>query len=157
MLLVCLGCLFSILAASPGWAAFSGTVVKVIDGDSLLIIAKKKSVEVRLYGIDCPEYGQPFAGEAKRFVTAKVFNKKVTVYPKYRDAYGRLVAIVSCGGTVLNGDIIKAGFAWVYPRYCKKKICKSWQKNEERARQSHIGLWAGRGILLPPWQWRNSP
>jgi endonuclease YncB( thermonuclease family) len=137
------------LAGEP----FFGTVKKVIDGDSLLVVSGKKTIEVRLYGVDCPEYDQPFSSKAKALVTKSVYGKKVLVRPEYYDSYKRLVAIVQHDDQMLNTELVQAGLAWVYPQYCRKKICKSWEKMQNSAKNHKRGMWSST-TALPPWKWR---
>jgi len=134
---------------------FSGFVKKIIDGDSIIVSSKNKTIEVRLYGIDCPEYDQPFAKQAKKFVKSKINKKKIVVQPLYHDSYGRLVAVISHGNLVLNGEIVGAGLAWVYPKYCKKGFCRSWKKLERNAKRLDRGLWHDTKPI-PPWKWRRN-
>jgi len=134
--------------------AFFGSVKKIIDGDSLLIVSGRKTIEVRLYGVDCPEYNQPFSQQAKALVKKRTAGKRVLVQPQYYDSYGRLVAIVGDEGQTLNSDLVQAGLAWVYPRYCRKKICASWQKMEDAARNDNRGLWSRRQPISP-WKWKR--
>jgi endonuclease YncB( thermonuclease family) len=154
-LLICFVFLFC-TSISPVQAGevFSGSVKKIIDGDSLLIASGKKNIEVRLYGVDCPEYNQPFSHEAKALVRKQVYGKRVLVQPQYYDSYGRLVAIVDYGDQTLNSELVGAGLAWVYPRYCRKKICQSWQDMEDAAKNDHRGLW-GAKQPISPWKWKR--
>lgn len=138
------------LARGPFW----GSVKKIIDGDSLLIVAGGKTIEIRLYGVDSPEYNQPFAGKAKSLVKRTVSGKKIRVRPVYYDSYQRLVAIVDYDNQSLNSALVKAGLAWVYPHYCRKEICHSWQQMEGLARAQKKGLWSA-ARPIPPWQWRK--
>lgn len=147
--------LSQVQAGEQAGDAFSGSVKKIIDGDSLLIASGRKIIEVRLYGVDCPEYNQPFSHEAKALVRRQVAGKRVLVRPQYYDSYGRLVAIVGYDGQTLNGELVGAGLAWVYPRYCRKKICQSWQKSENTARADNRGLWS-ETQPIPPWKWKRS-
>src|SRR5690348_692614 len=73
---------------------FSGRVVGVTDGDTIKVLHNGKAEKIRLYGIDCPEKGQPFGTRAKQFTLATVFEKEVTVQVKDTDKYGRTVADV---------------------------------------------------------------
>ena len=57
--------------------AWEGTVHRVQDGDSFQVKRGQATVTVRLYGIDCPEYGQPFGEEAKRAASGMMQGKKV--------------------------------------------------------------------------------
>jgi endonuclease YncB( thermonuclease family) len=134
---------------------FSGYVKKIIDGDSMIVYAKKASIEVRLYGIDCPEYDQPFAKQAKKFVKSKIKKKKILVQPLYYDSYGRLVAVITHGNGVLNAEIVEAGLAWVYPKYCKKRFCKAWKKLERTSKRLNRGIWQDTKPI-PPWKWRRN-
>lgn len=133
----------------------SASVKKIIDGDSLLVTTSGGTVEVRLYGVDCPEYDQPFSREAKILAERKVLGKKVRIEPVDQDTYGRMVAVVTQGQNVLNRDLVLAGLAWVYPRYCKKSFCASWKQDERTAREEKLGLWQ-HDQPDPPWQWKRN-
>lgn len=134
--------------------SFYGSINRVIDGDSLLINSDKKIVEVRLYGVDCPEYNQPLSSEAKNFVRNALDDQKVMVKPEYYDSYGRLVAIVTYGDLVLNSELVKSGLAWVYPQYCRKSVCKIWKKQEKNAKNGKRGVWS-KVEPIPPWKWKR--
>ncbi len=144
------------VCASPALAKepFFGVVKKIIDGDSLLVVSRKKTIEVRLYGVDCPEYNQPYSNEAKALVRKRVYGKKVLVQPVYYDSYKRLVAIVEYGDHTLNSELVGAGLAWVYPYYCRKEICKFWAKMENSAKNKKTGMWSTTQAI-PPWKWRR--
>lgn len=131
--------------------AFSGKAIKIADGDTITVLTPDlKKIRVRLYGIDCPEKGQPFGEAARRFTAGMVGNKEVEVEELGSDRYGRVVGIV--GG--LNQALIEAGLAWVYPRYCKAPLCGSWRILEREARAAKSGLWSAPS--LPPWEWRRN-
>ncbi len=144
-------CLFT-PALVLGW---HGYVVKVLDGDSLIVRKGNRDYEVRLYGIDAPEYGQKYGEEAKRFTKAQTYKKTVTVEPKDVDRYGRIVAVVKSRGTLVNRKLVQDGLAWVYSRYClDKTLCSAWGKEQKRAKAGARGLWKDKNPL-PPWQWRE--
>lgn len=147
---------FILLATVRGSGAesFTGTIKKIIDGDSLLLSTGTKNIEIRLYGIDCPEYRQPYSRAAKKYVKAWVSGSRVRVLPYYNDTYGRSISLVFMGERVLNADLIDAGLAWVHPAYCHKWICREWKEMEKRARQEKRGLWQERKAI-PPWQWKR--
>ncbi|MFH0781299.1 MAG: thermonuclease family protein [Pseudomonadota bacterium] len=134
--------------------SFYGTVKKVIDGDSLLITACGRNIEVRLYGIDAPEYNQPFGEDAKKFAKHWIGGQRVLVQPLYLDSYKRTVAVITQNDRVLNRDLTRAGLAWVYPRYCRQEVCKKWTELEKVAREGREGLWFG-SKPISPWKWKR--
>lgn len=136
-------------AQEPFW----GVVKKVIDGDSLLIVSGRKTIEVRLYGVDSPEYNQPFSKKARELLRNRVLGEKVLIRPQYSDPYKRLVAIVLYEDHTLNDELVSAGLAWVYPHYCRKNICTSWKEMENSARAAKRGLWSAPQPIQP-WRWR---
>jgi micrococcal nuclease len=71
------------------------------------------------------------------------------------DRYGRSVAIILINGKSLNEELVKAGYAWVYPQYCKKYICQKWYQYEAEARSQKIGLWRHLNPI-PPWDFRRN-
>ena len=71
-----------------------------------------------MYGIDTPERGQAFGTKAKKFTSDMVFGKVVEIEPVDIDRYGRTVALVAVFKRLVNEELVNAGFAWVYTRYC---------------------------------------
>lgn len=58
---------FLMLAIVPGLSlAWEAEVIRVIDGDSFKVrrVDTGEEVHIRLFGIDCPEYDQPFGNAA---------------------------------------------------------------------------------------------
>ncbi len=56
------GCagVFLLLCAPLATADFSGSVVSVLDGDTIEVLHNQHPERIRLSGIDCPEKGQSF-------------------------------------------------------------------------------------------------
>ena len=144
-----------LLLAVPylSWA-WSGEVVGIADGDTITVLRDREQVKIRLYGIDTPEKGQAFGKKAKQFTSGMVFGKVVEVQQMDTDRYGRTVALVSVDKQLLNKELVKAGLAWVYDRYCSEPICESWRNFQLRAKIDKRGLWADSNPI-PPWEFRR--
>ena len=112
-------CLISVLLLSfpyLSWA-WSGKVIGVADGDTIRVFRDSKQVKIRLYGIDCPERGQAFGKKAKKFTSKMVYGKEVEIGAITIDHYGRTIALVYVDGASVNGELVRAGLAWVYYLY----------------------------------------
>ena len=148
--------LFIILLIVPSLSfALTGKVISIADGDTITILdSSKKQHKIRLYGIDCPEKGQPFGKAAKKH-TAKLTARKMATVTEYdTDRYGRTVGVVQVDGVNVNENLIKAGLAWQYKKYCRAAFCKDWLQKEKEAAISQVGLWRDSDPV-PPWQWRK--
>jgi micrococcal nuclease len=55
---------------------------------------------------------------------------------------------------VVNQEIIRAGFAWVYAAYCRKPICHEWKRLEGEVATEKLGLWKDKNPVAP-WEWRK--
>jgi len=136
-------------------SAFKARVVWVTDGDTLTVFKDGWSLEkIRIYGLDCPESDQPYGFTASMFTLWNFLFREVEITPMDRDRYGRLVARLSHEGTSVNEAIIKAGYAWVYDRYCQAGVCARYRLLEKQARQAGQGLWEENNPI-PPWRWRH--
>lgn len=146
----------ALLVGSGGAAAaehFTARVQAVIDGDSLEVRRGGEVLSLRLYGIDCPEWGQPHGPDAARFTAALVAGRTVTVRGLGVDDYGRLVAEVQLpDGRSLNRELVRAGHAWWYRRYADDAELERW---ESEARGAGRGLWQDPDPV-PPWRWRRA-
>lgn len=151
--------LFSLLGGMAiSWAKgnehLEVTVKYIVDGDSLIVAGSGEKHEIRLYGIDTPEWGQPYAKEAKAFLIQTVLGKKVKVRKLYYDKYGRNIALVYLGDDCLNEILVARGMAWVHIAYCKRPVCNAWRALQAKARKQRTGLWKEREPT-PPWEWKR--
>ena len=134
----------------------AGKVVKVADGDTITILTpQNKQVKIRLYGVDTPERKQPYSKKAGQFTSSLVAGKDVHVEVYDTDRYGRKVGVVYVGNTNVNQEVVRAGFAWQYRKYCKAPFCSDWLTLEKKAREAKIGLWVDPKPMQP-WEWRKS-
>jgi micrococcal nuclease len=125
---------------TPAW---SGMVVQVVDGDTIKVLRGKDWITVELFGVDCPEPGQPHADQAKAFTSQVVLSKEVRIEAVPRSTASR----VMLGERCLNEELIGAGMAWRLHRDRK------WVKLERAAKKAKRGLWADPDPV-PPWRWR---
>jgi endonuclease YncB( thermonuclease family) len=126
-------------------------VVHVIDGDSLQI----GSEEIRLWGIDAPEYNQTCndnqqAGRTSRaFLVFLIDNKVPTCRAKGRDRYGRpLMICLNHQGSDLSRLMVEAGWAWAYAQYSQDYV-----GYEHQAMRAKLGVHGMKCEL--PWLWRQ--
>jgi endonuclease YncB( thermonuclease family) len=131
-------------------------VIGVADGDTITVLQDKKQYKIRLYGIDCPEKAQAYGNKAKELTSRLTFGKTVELTAYDVDRYQRIVAVVKVNGVNVNEELIKNGYAWRYPQYCKESFCKDWVIKEYYAKNSGKGLWKDNNPI-PPWEWRHSP
>lgn len=161
-LCVCLLLLFVWLLNLPSAIAgdtLKGTVVRVIDGDTLDVAGVG---QVRLLGIDAPEWE---ASERDAFYTrhgissrnlrntarrAKIFNidlvqgKRVALEldREPRDRHGRLLAYVRLSdGRPLNRLLLEKGLAAVYRKF-DFELKQDFLQAEAKARRQRLGIWS---------------
>ncbi len=145
---------FITLLACSSSPNFSGRVVGVRDGDTIEVMHRGVSVRIRLFGIDTPEYKQPFGTAAKKFTSSLAFHKLVTVHPVDRDVYGRVVAEVFLpDGRSLNRELVREGMAWWYQHYAPED--RDLENLEKKARAMKKGLWTDSHPTAP-WEWRRA-
>ena len=134
------------LAMPLAAASFTGEVVRVKDGDSILVYRPdvKRTSEIRLAGIDAPELAQPWGIQSRTAMRRLVLGKQVEVEVTDKDRYNRLVGKVWQGRIYVNAAMTEGGHAWAYDRYMKDRQIRAGQ---DKARREKRGLWA-----LPPEQ-----
>ena len=138
--------------------AWPGDVLTIHDGDTVRVQpADGAAVSIRVYGVDCPELGQPY-GTAARAMTAQLLNgRRVEIIPaQTRKSYTREVAgvVLLDDMIVLQDALISAGLAWVDDRYCRMAVCDLWRQHQADAKAAKRGLWSVEDST-PPWTWRR--
>lgn len=136
---------FSPFAFSPA-SALAVTVAAVIDGDTVVL---EDGTKVRYLGVNTPERGQSFYQEAKQYNERLVLGKIVRVETgaQKRDAYGRLLAYLYVGETLVNERLIAEGWAYVFAvepfdRY------QTWMQIQGHAQAQKKGMWRAGGESL---------
>lgn len=128
-----------------------GKVVQVKDGDSMVLRVGDANVGVRVFGVDCPERGQPWSARAKSFTADLVGNRDVTVVVHDVDRYQRIVGDVRLAdGRNLAHELLREGLAWYYRRYANDA---ELERLEAQARTARRGLWSEKNPV-PPWALR---
>ena len=95
----------------------TGKIVKVKDGDTVVILSNGIQHTIRVADIDCPEKGQPYSKVAKDFVLNEVAGQEVEIKEKNKDRYGRIVGFVLYSGKNLSEELLKRGLAWHYKHF----------------------------------------
>jgi endonuclease YncB( thermonuclease family) len=141
----------SLLAFHAAYAeTLAGTVVSVIDGDTLVVqdAAKKRHV-VRLADIDAPERKQPFFLESARSLASLCHRKSAQVEWSDRDSRKRPIGYVTCAGKDANAEQLRRGMAWASPKATRPT--SAMYELETYARLRRIGLWQDERAV-PPWE-----
>ncbi len=146
----------AVASASAAAGDFAGRVVAVHDGDTLTVLTPDHhQVKVRLAEIDAPECGQPWSVRSKRVLSELVYGQNVTVRP-HGESYNRVVGWVTVDGasTDIDGAMIDAGAAWVFPRY---QVRAELTQIQATSRGAQRGLWSLPDVdQVPPWEWRKT-
>lgn len=144
-----------LLFFSIGASAYTVEVVRVTDGDTLVVSGLRKNV--RILGIDAPELAQA-SGHAAREAIQALEGKTVRLHTLGRDSYGRTLAQVFLNdGTDVGLEQLRAGWAWVYGsglRALPKKERRAYRAAEASARKEKRGLWKGSPAAIAPWRFR---
>jgi micrococcal nuclease len=137
---------------------FTGKVVGIRTGDTLSVLRKGRVVQVRLYGVACPQRRQAFSTQARQFTRDVAFQQTVAVVVDAvamdaTNRRGQLIAAVQLpNGRDLSQALVQAGYAWHDTRYAPHD--KRLAQLQAEARAAQRGLWADANPV-PPWDWRQ--
>ena len=127
-------------------------VPRIVDGDSLVI----GGVKIRLHGIDAPERNQTCGFEpnqwdcgrqSTRALSEMIDRAPVTCHERDVDRYGRIVAVCSVGGVLLNARMVAEGWAVAYRQYSMDYVGE-----EDQAREGGRGIWSGEFVRPEDWR-----
>ena len=129
-------------------------VVRVVDGDTIIVKLSDKRERVRLIGVDTPETKHPrkpvqyFGEEAYRFTKKLCEGKNISLeYDhtneniEHRDRYGRLLAYIFLkDGTFVNAEIVKQGYGHAYIRF-PFEYTYEFMGYQREAQEKGLGMW----------------
>lgn len=132
---------------------FPAIVLRVYDGDTVLVRYNGLKWLIRLWGIDTPERKQTGGKKATKYLISLIRNKMVKVIPVKSGKYGRLIAKLYYRKVFVNLEMVKAGHAWWYKQYAPN--AKEFEKVQKEAKAKKLGIWANDNPVNPS-KWRHS-
>lgn len=116
--------------------------LRVCDGDGLYA-----TVNVRIYGIDAPEFGQAQSPAAIRALRKMCQDGITLVLEDGADRYQRVLArVVNKNGLDIGKEMVRRGLAVA--------LVEEYVEAEEEARRKKRGIWALKK-LVNPWDYRS--
>lgn len=146
------GVLLTLVTVLPAWAVpagLDGTVVRVVDGDTIHVQLGERVEKVRYIGVNTPEVHHPTKGEEpggreaaevnRSLVQGKTVRLEIDV--RERDRYGRLLAYVWVGDVMINAELVRLGYAQVMTIPPNVRYQEMLLKLQREAREAGRGLW----------------
>jgi micrococcal nuclease len=129
------------------------SVVRVVDGDTLVVNIDGKEETLRLIGIDTPEtvdprkavqcFGLEASNKAKDILSGKKISLENDPTQGDRDKYERLLRYVFLeDGTNFNLYMIKEGYAYEYTYNTPYKYQTEFKGAQKSAQENQKGLWS---------------
>lgn len=128
-------------------------VLKVTDGDTLVVQIGSEEVRVRLMGMDTPErtttrngqiehYGEEASRFAEQLVEESGWEVSLTYDKVTKDKYGRDLAYVWLkDGRLMNAVMVAEGYAYSYTSSPKPEYVDLFLALMREAREQNRGLW----------------
>jgi endonuclease YncB( thermonuclease family) len=150
-----------LLATAVPTAALTGpppmreaTVIHVDDGDTIEVLLGDRVERVRYIGIDAPEIphedvgGERGGQAAARLNRALVGGRRVRLEFDYeeRDRYGRLLAYLWLGDTMINLELVRRGYARALTIPPNLRHERWFVTAESEARAAGRGLWGSADL-----------
>lgn len=145
--LLLLFCILNLTLAARPEQVLRGTVLWIIDGDTILLRRGDKLTSIRLWGIDAPEKKQSGGEDATRHLIKLIGRKRVKIITAGIGRYGRIIGKIYCNGKFVNLEMVKAGHAWWHQKYCPAETV--FKEAEAKARENRLGLWKEANPIRP--------
>lgn len=117
---------------------------RVLDGDTFVT---SDGTKVRLWGIDAPEKGQPYADEARARLKELCEGKTLRLLQKDTDSHNRTVAVVYADSCNINMQMVIEGMAWHYAYFAPDE--RNLEAAQRAAQLSRKGLWKDANPVNP--------
>jgi len=147
-----------LLAAFARAEPIEGTVVRVVDGDTIHVRLADRVEKIRYIGVNTPEIHHPTRGEEPGGREAAEVNRRIVAGRRVRleldvrtrDRYGRLLAYVWVGDLMVNAELVRLGYAQVMTVPPNVKHQERFVKLQREAREASRGLWEHGGPRRAP-------
>lgn len=130
---------------------FDARVIRVVDGDTIIVSLDGKQTRIRMIGIDTPESVHPNPEKntvmghiASQYTMQALDDQWVTIELDERiyDRYDRLLAYIFLNDQNYNLELVESGLAWAKSYPPNRKYDALFKAAEERAKHNHLGIWS---------------
>ena len=145
-----------------------GTLIKIVDGDTLYFKMNGEKVRCRIEYIDTPESknnkklkkdiskcrvsnkDMKSAGKsATRYAKSILsINKQYEYETKGKDYYGRSICVVQNGNKTFNEQMVIAGYASIFRNYMNKGDLTYYEGLLQEAKMNRAGMWSNRFAVM---------
>ena len=141
--------LLLVLAAAALATPLEGTVLRVVDGDTITVRLGDRVESVRYIGVNTPEVHHPRRGEEPGGREASAVNRELVAGKQVRleldvqarDRHGRMLAYVWIGDVMVNAELVRLGYAQVMTIPPNVRHQALFVKLQRDAREARRGLW----------------
>lgn len=135
-------------------------IVKVIDGDTIMVEVEGKKQSIRLIGINSPEvsdrrrpvecFGKEASKKAKEILEGKKIKLESDPTQGDKDKYNRLLRYIFLeDGKNFNKIMIEEGYAFEYTYNIPYKYQTEFKNAQKQAEENKKGLWADGACAVP--------
>lgn len=146
LLLLCL-----LLPSLPAWATdkLPGVVriFKVFDGEHFIGRTRSRSIRMRLDGVQAPALSHPEGLAAKQVLEKMISGRRVGIVVTGPSDDQPLPVRVTYLNKDINVEMIRSGYAWVWPRGALSST--DLMSAEAQAREAGRGVWADPAVVSP--------
>lgn len=140
----------AVIVSTPvATTATTAQVVRVVDGDTIVVSIDSVQYKVRYIGIDTPETVDPRKPVQCFGIEASNKNKELVEGQAVRlekdvsdtDRYDRLLRYVYIGDTMVNAELVRLGYAQVSTYPPDVRYQSYFLSLQEEAQANNSGLW----------------
>lgn len=131
--------------------ALESQVIRVVDGDTIIVALNQKPETIRFIGINTPEtvapnrpvqcYGPEASARTKELLTNKIVRLERDLSQDDRDQYKRLLRYVFLEEENINRLLVQEGYAKEYTYKIPYQYQKEFRAEQKTAKKNKRGLW----------------
>lgn len=126
-------------------------VIRVVDGDTIVVAINHKPQTIRLIGINTPEtvapnkpiqcYGPEASAHAKEMLMGKIVRLESDPSQDDQDKYHRYLRYVFLDNENVNESFVRDGFAKEYTYKTPHHYQQEFRADQKAAKKNKLGLW----------------
>lgn len=125
----------------------TGTVLEVVDGDTIKVLIDGTTYSLRYIGMDTPEstiQHEVFGKEASAKNAELVYGKKVTLYRDHSetDKFDRLLRYVFVDDLFVNAELVRLGYAEAKDYPPDTACSQTFHQLNNAATAAKLGMWS---------------